>query len=359
MLARRLLFGNSVAASFRRLSSGRGSFGRARVPIPKNEPFLHYAPGSPERAALDVELRKMKSECPEIPLIIGGQRVKTGKIQTQVMPTNHAHALCTYHEVTEAASRQAIEAALAAKSQWEHMPFEDRAAVFLRAADLAATKYRARLTAASMLGAGKNVWQAEIDGAVEMCDFWRFGVQYAQDIYGMQPTEQPAHQWNRMEYRALEGFVVAVSPFNFVAIGANLASSPAIMGNVALWKPANTSLLANYIVYQILEEAGLPPGVINFLPGDGVVLGAVAFRHRDFAGLHFTGSTRTFNAIWREIAGSLDRYRGYPKIVGETGGKNFHFVHASADVDNVVNNTIRGAFEYRCARTWIKRCMFD
>eukprot|EP00455_Lapot_gusevi_P037557 TRINITY_DN4210_c0_g1_i6.p1 TRINITY_DN4210_c0_g1~~TRINITY_DN4210_c0_g1_i6.p1 ORF type:complete len:571 (+),score=206.84 TRINITY_DN4210_c0_g1_i6:73-1785(+) len=347
------------AALFSSVSVERATYGRSRVPPPKNEPFLHYAPGSIERQKLRAAIDKMKNECPEIPCIVNGEPVFTGKVKKQVMPTKHSHAVCTYHELDEKTSKMAIESSLEAKKLWERLPFDDRAAIFLKAADLLATKYRAQLCAAVMLGTGKNVWQAEIDAAVETCDFWRFGTSFAEQIYNMQPTEQPPYTWNRMEYRPLEGFLVAISPFNFVAIGANLPSTPALMGNTVVWKPSDTALLGNYIIYQILQEAGLPPGVINFLPGDGKQLGSVAFKHPEFAGLHFTGSTRTFNSIWKEIAQNLDNYKAYPRIVGETGGKNFHFVHSSADVSNVVNNTIRSAFEYSgqkcsaCSRMYV------
>ncbi|CEO94582.1 hypothetical protein PBRA_000367 [Plasmodiophora brassicae] len=272
------------------------------------------------------------------------------------MPTRHAHVVATGHNLSAATAADAIDDALAAKDSWSRLPFEQRAAVFLKAADLLVSpKYRSAMAAATMLGQGKNVWQAEIDCVAEMADFWRFNVKYAEEIYSRQPQVVSSPSvWNRMEYRPLEGFVVAIAPFNFTAIGANLPCAPALMGNTVVFKPSPFSLLSNYLVYEILVEAGLPPGVINFLPGDGKVLGEVAFRHEQFAGLHFTGSTKTFNAIWKEIASNLDTYKSYPRIVGETGGKNFHFIHESACVDTVINHTIRGAFEYqgqKCSAT--------
>eukprot|EP00475_Leptophrys_vorax_P002928 TRINITY_DN1166_c0_g1_i1.p1 TRINITY_DN1166_c0_g1~~TRINITY_DN1166_c0_g1_i1.p1 ORF type:complete len:576 (-),score=155.38 TRINITY_DN1166_c0_g1_i1:36-1763(-) len=333
------------------LSSG---LGRISVPKPVNEPFLHYAPGSVERKAVVRAIEEMRQQCPEIPCIVDGEPIYTGKVSKHVMPSMHSHSLCTFHEVDSATAKKAIKSALAAKKDWEAMDWNHRASIFLKAADLLSTKYRAKICAAMILGAGKNVWQAEIDAAVEACDFWRFSAYFAEKIYAMQPEINVTGSWNYLEQRPLEGFVTAISPFNFVAIGANLCSSPAIMGNTVVWKPSNTALLANYVVYEILVEAGLPPGVINFLPGDGKVLGKHAFTHPDFGGLHFTGSTATFNALWKQIAENLDTYKAYPRIVGETGGKNFHLVHESADVENVVNHTIRGAFEYsgqKCSAT--------
>jgi 1-pyrroline-5-carboxylate dehydrogenase len=333
------------------------------VPNVVNEPYLHYAPGSKERNALLVALDKFRPTV-DIPCVLGGKEVRTGDLGTQVMPFEHKSVVSTYHQVTDAVAQQAIDAAMAAKKRWEGMPWEDRAAVFLKAADLLATKYRAEVCAAVMIGTGKNVWQAEID-VVEAIDFWRLGVKFAEQIYSAQPPFNAPGNWNYMEHRPLEGFITAISPFNFVAIGANLPSAPAIMGNTSVWKPSNTALLGNYLLYQILVEAGLPEGVINFLPGDGKVLGRHTFSHRDFGGLHFTGSTATFNALWKEIADNLTKYKSYPRIVGETGGKNFHFVHESADVGQVVFHSIRSAFEYSgqkcsaCSRAYIPRKSFD
>lgn len=321
--------------------------------------MLNYAPGSPERAKLVAALEKMKKQCPEIGCVVNGKEVKTGKIDKQVMPSDHQHVLCTFHEATKQTVTDAIDGALNAKKHWESLPFESRAAVFLKAADLLSSKYRAEMCAAVMLGQGKTAWQAEIDAAAEQADFWRFNAKYAEEIYSQQPTENSQFVWNKQEYRALEGFLLAVTPFNFAAIGSNLASAPAQMGNVVLWKPSGTSMLANRLSLQILHEAGLPEGVIQFLPGPGPLVSEAAFAHKEFAGLHFTGSTGTFNHLWRQIGQNLEGYRSYPRIVGETGGKNFHFVHPTAPVRNVVLQTVRSAFEYNgqkcsaCSRIYV------
>lgn len=277
------------------------------------------------------------------------------------MPSNHKHVLCKFHQANKEILQKAIDAAMAAKPVWEAMPWEDRAAIFLKAADLLAYKYRYQVNAATMLGQGKSVWQAEIDSAAETIDFFRFNVKFAEEIYGFQPPKNSVGIWNRVEYRPLEGYIVAISPFNFTAIGANLPSSPALMGNVVLWKPASTAVLSNYIVFKTLQEAGLPPGVINFIPGSGSLIGDTLLNSPHFGGLHFTGSTGVFNGIMFKTAQNLNNrlYRSYPRIVGETGGKDFHFAHKSADVENLVYNTLRGAFEYQgqkcsaCSRAYI------
>jgi 1-pyrroline-5-carboxylate dehydrogenase len=325
-------------------SAGTGIF---KVPEVHNEPFLHYPPGSPERKALREAIHRLKGECPDIPCIVGGKEIRTGIVEAQTMPTDHQHKLCTYHNATPEVIQEAIENALEAKRDWERWPFEERATVYLKAADLLSTKYRAELCAAVMLGQGKNVWQAEIDASVETIDFWRFSAKFAQDLMAQQPTENAFGVWNRQEYRALEGFVAAITPFNFIAIASNLHSSPSIMGNTCLWKPSPTSILGCWVIYKILKEAGLPDGVLNFLPADGPLFGDAIFQHPDLAGVHFTGSTDTFAVIWRAIADNLRPYNSYPRVVGETGGKNFHFVHSSADVESVIFNTIRSAFEYQ------------
>ena len=254
--------------------------------------------------------------------------------------------LAEFRETDRSTAEAAIANSLAAKAEWEALPFPAKAAIFLKAADLLAGKYRYDMLASVMLGQGKNVWQAEIDAAAEAIDFWRFNVSYAAQAYALQPSEHSPTVWNRVEYRGLEGFVLAVTPFNFAAIGANLASAPALMGNVVVWKPSNTALHSNYLMYKILREAGLPAGVINFLPGHGLEVGAASFAHREFTGLHFTGSTATFQSMWQQIGANIKHYKSYPRIVGETGGKNFHFVHASADPEQVVLQSIRSAFEY-------------
>lgn len=254
--------------------------------------------------------------------------------------------LAEFRETDRSLAEQAIASCLSAKRAWEDMPYSAKAAIFLKAADLLAGPYRYDMLASVMVGQGKNAWQAEIDGAAEAIDFWRFNVHYGAQIHALQPTEHSPGVWNRVEYRPLEGFVLAVTPFNFAAIGANLASAPAMMGNTVVWKPSNTALHSNYLMFKIMREAGLPAGVINFLPGNGLPVGAAAFAHRDFAGLHFTGSTATFQSMWSTIGQNISKYRSYPRIVGETGGKNFHFVHASADPEQVVLQSIRSAFEY-------------
>ncbi|KAJ1670380.1 1-pyrroline-5-carboxylate dehydrogenase, partial [Spiromyces aspiralis] len=250
------------------------------------------------------------------------------------MPAEHSKVLCTYENAGPKEVEEAIEGALAAKSIWETMPLYDRQAIFLRAADLISKKYRYKAMAATMLGQGKNIWQAEIDAAAESCDFLRFNVKFSDEIYSHQPARNADGIWNRVEYRSLEGFVYAVSPFNFTAIGCNLATAPALMGNTVLWKPAPAATLSNYFIYQILREAGLPDGVIQFIPGPAPEISQQVFAHSDFAALHFTGSTTVFKQMWKDISHNIDRYRGYPRIVGETGGKNFHLLHRSADVDN-------------------------
>ncbi|PPQ71585.1 hypothetical protein CVT26_010553 [Gymnopilus dilepis] len=319
-----------------------------KIPAIDNEPFKPYAPGSPERAALQAAVAQMEQELPfEVPCIVNGQPVKTGKLAKQPMPHDHANHLCTYHEADEATVAKAIDGALAAKAEWEAMPWNDRAAIFLKAADLVSGKYRYKLMAATMLGQGKNAWQAEIDAAAELSDFFRFGVKFVEELYSQQPPKNSKGAWNRTEYRALEGFVLAVSPFNFTAIGGNLPGTPALVGNVVVWKPSPMATYSNYLVYQILAEAGVPPGVIQFVPGPPPEVVAQAINHPSFAGLHFTGSTFVFKKLWKDIAMNLDKYKGYPRIVGETGGKNFHVIHKSAEVRNAVLQSVRGAFEYQ------------
>jgi len=329
--------------------------GAVKMPRPMvNEPFKHYLPGSPERAALREACTKLENNVLEISCIINGEEHYTGNVKQQRNPGNHDHVVCNYHEATPELVRKAIEGAVEAQKKYEAMPIETRLSIFKKAGELLATKYRAELCAAVMLGTGKNVWQAEIDAAVELIDFWKIGAQYAEEIMGMQPPIQEAGVWNRLEYRPLEGFIACISPFNFIAIGANLPSSPALMGNVCLWKPSSSAVHSNWVCYKILEEAGLPPGVMQFVMGGGAMMGEEMFNHPDFAGLHFTGSTAVFNDIYRTVANNLDTYKGYPRIVGETGGKNFHFVHPSADLHSCVRATLRGAFEYqgqKCSAT--------
>ncbi len=319
---------------------------RRRVPSPQNDPNLGYAPGSPERAALKARLEAMAGEVADIPVIIGGREVRTGNTGTVVMPHKHAHVLATYHKATPELVREAVDASLQARREWASWPFEDRAAVFLRAAELLTTTWRQTLNAATMLGQSKTAFQAEIDAASELVDFWRFNVAFAEELLGEQPLSSHS-TWNQLEYRPLEGFVYAVTPFNFTAIGGNLSGAPALMGNAVVWKPAATALLANYYTYKLLEAAGLPPGVINFLPGDPVAISEILLDHSELAGVHFTGSTAVFNSMWQRVGRNLGTYRGYPRLVGETGGKDFIVVHPSADAQEVAVAAVRGAFEFQ------------
>ncbi|KAA1466668.1 delta-1-pyrroline-5-carboxylate dehydrogenase [Dentipellis sp. KUC8613] len=319
-----------------------------KTPAIDNEPMRSYAPGSEERKALEAALAQMEQELPfEVPCVINGKPVKTGKLAKQLIPSDHSRHLCTYHEADEATVASAIDGALAAKEEWESLPWGDRAAIFLKAADLVSKKYRYKLMAATMLGQGKNAWQAEIDAAAELADFFRFGVKFVEELYNQQPSKNAPGCWNRVEYRALEGFVLAVSPFNFTAIGGNLSGAPALVGNVVVWKPSPAATYSNYLVHQILLEAGVPAGVIQFVPGPPPEVVAQAISNPNFAALHFTGSTFVFKKLWKDIAANLDNYKGYPRIVGETGGKNFHLIHSSAEIKNAVLQSIRGGFEYQ------------
>ncbi|KAB2956366.1 MAG: L-glutamate gamma-semialdehyde dehydrogenase [Thermoanaerobaculia bacterium] len=320
--------------------------GIVRVPVPVNEPVRNYAPGSPERAALKLRLAEMLAETVDIPLVIGGREVRTGKTLNAVCPHDHGHVLATCHQAGPKEIEQAIAAARAAWRDWSEMPREARAAVFLKAADLLAGPWRDTVNAATMLGQSKNAFQAEIDAAAELADFWRFNPYFAEQLYADQPLSVRGI-WDYVEYRALEGFVFAVTPFNFTSIGGNLPAAPALMGNAVLWKPASTSILSNYYVLKVLEAAGLPPGVINFVPGRGGSVGDPVFASPEFSGLHFTGSTETFQRMWGTIAGNLAKYKGYPRIVGETGGKDFVFAHPSADARALVVALVRGSFEYQ------------
>ena len=320
--------------------------GRRRVPSPENDPNLTYAPGTPERAELKARLASMASETVDIPIIIGGKEIRTATTEKSVMPHKHGHVMGHFHKATADHVRQAVDAALVARKEWSSWSFEDRAAVFLRAAELLTTTWRSTIVAATMLGQSKTAYQAEIDAASELVDFWRFNVAFAQDLLSEQPSSNHAI-WNQMEYRPLEGFVYAISPFNFTAIGGNLAGAPALMGNTVVWKPAGTAMLSNYYVMKLLEAAGLPPGVINFVPGNAVEISNVLLDHPELAGIHFTGSTAVFNSMWQRVGQNLGKYRGYPRLVGETGGKNFIVVHASADPQEVAVAAVRGAFEFQ------------
>ena len=320
--------------------------GRRRVPRPENDPNLSYAPGTPARAELKARLKQMAAETVDIPIIIGGKEIRTGTTEKVVMPHKHGHVLGNFHKATEDHVRQAAAAAVKARKEWSSWSFEDRAAVFLRAAELLTTTWRSTVVAATMLGQSKTAFQAEIDAASELVDFWRFNVAFAQELLSEQPDSTHS-VWNQMEYRPLEGFIYAVSPFNFTAIGGNLAGAPALMGNAVLWKPASTSMLSSYYVMRLLETAGLPPGVINFLPGDAVSISNTILDHPDLAGIHFTGSTGVFNSMWQKVGQNLGKYRGYPRLVGETGGKDFIVVHPSADPQEVAVAAVRGAFEFQ------------
>ncbi|KAF2842109.1 delta-1-pyrroline-5-carboxylate dehydrogenase 1 [Patellaria atrata CBS 101060] len=321
-----------------------------KIPKIENEPNKHYAKGSVDRQKLSDALDALKQNSPlEVPLVVGGKEIRGSSILEQRNPASHAETVAKYSNASSAEINAAIGTALEAKLPWESLPFADRAAVFLKAADLISGKYRYEVMAATMLGQGKNAWQAEIDAAAELCDFLRFNVQYAEETYAHQPVHNSPGVWNRVEYRALEGFVYAITPFNFTAIGANLPVAPALMGNVVLWKPSPCAIASNYLVYKILLEAGLPPNVIQFIPGDAEEVTSTILSHKEFACLHFTGSTKVFRSLYGKIAAGVAEgtYRGYPRIVGETGGKNFHLVHRSADINNAVVNTVRGAFEYQ------------
>jgi 1-pyrroline-5-carboxylate dehydrogenase len=319
---------------------------RRRVPPPQNDPNRSYAPGSPERTALKAQLAKMAGETLDIPVIIGGKEYRTGQTASVVMPHQHGHVLGTWHKATPELVRQAISNAVEARREWASWPYEDRAAVFLRAAEMLATTWRQTLNAATMLGQSKTAFQAEIDAASEMVDFWRFNAFFAEELLGEQPVSTAAF-WNQLDYRPLEGFVYAVTPFNFTAIGGNLSGAPALMGCAVVWKPAATSILANYYTYKLLEAAGLPPGVINFVPGDPVEISNIVLDHPDLGGVHFTGSTTVFQQIWQRVGQNLANYRGYPRLVGETGGKDFIVVHPSADPQEVAVAAVRGAFEFQ------------
>jgi len=316
------------------------------VPVPVNEPVLNYAPGSKERAELKAALAEARSKVLDIPMYIGGKEVKSGKTMELRPPHDHQHLLGTFHVSDASHVKLAIDAALAAKDKWELLPWEQRAAIFLKAAELIAGPYRAKLNAATMLGQSKNAFQAEIDSACEIIDFLRFNVHFMCQIYAEQPQSAKGI-WNRLEYRPLEGFVYALTPFNFTAIAGNLPSSAAMMGNVVVWKPSNTQVYAANVLMEIFMEAGVPPGVINLIYPSGPVAADIIFKHPDFAGIHFTGSTGVFQDIWKNIGNNIHLYKTYPRIVGETGGKDFIMIHSSANVDVCNTAIVRGAFEYQ------------
>lgn len=316
------------------------------TPKPANETALSYAQGSTERAKLKAQLEKMLKEEIEIPLLIGGKEVRTGNLGECRCPHNHSHLLGRFHQAGPAEVEKAIEEAQKAWLDWSEMDWISRASIFLKAADLVSTKYRYILNAATMLGQSKTAHQAEIDSACELADLYRFNPYYMSQIYSWQP-ESPHDAWNRMDFRPLEGFVFAVTPFNFTAIAGNLPTAPAMMGNTVVWKPASTAVFSAYFLTQLWKEAGLPDGVINFIPGPGRQVGPPLLKHQDLAGIHFTGSTATFLEMWTMVGSNIESYRSYPRIVGETGGKDFVLVHASADVEITTTALIRGAFEYQ------------
>ena len=315
-------------------------------PLPANEPVKAYLKGSPERVALEAELERQSNIVVDIPIIIGGKEIRTGNTGTVTCPHDHKHVLATYHKVSEKEIQLAIETAMKAWEEWSKTDWTVRAGIAMKMAELLATKYRPIMNAACMLGQSKNIYQAEIDSACETIDFFRYNVHYASKIYAMQPKDG-AGNINHTEYRPLEGFVLAVTPFNFTSIASNLCMTPVLMGNVAVWKPSTTALLSNYYLMQLYKEAGLPDGVINFLPGSGALIGKVCTESKYFAGIHFTGSTATFKSLWGQACSNLDRYISYPRLVGETGGKDFIFVHPSADPKAVATAAFCGAFEFQ------------
>ena len=317
-----------------------------KVPPPRNEPVYDYAPGSPERSVLQAATKDMLGKEIEIPIIVGGKEIRTGDLGEIRCPHDHGHVLAKYHRANTDIVHQAEKAAGDAWHEWSVMDWRARASVVLRMAELLSTKYRPIVNAATMLGQSKTAHQAEIDAAAELIDFYRFNAHYMQEIYAGQPVASPGI-WNYVEYRALEGFVLAITPFNFTAIAGNLSTSPALMGNTVLWKPASTAVLSSYYLMELFKEAGLPDGVINFIPGSGGKVGGPAMAMPSLAGIHFTGSTEVFQLMWSTVGENIKNYKVYPRIVGETGGKNFVFAHPSANVDALVANTIRGAFEYQ------------
>jgi 1-pyrroline-5-carboxylate dehydrogenase len=321
--------------------------GIARVPKAVNEPIRNYAPGTPERESLKKKMVELKSRTFTIPLIIGGKEVESGKLGECRMPHDHGHLLATYHQAGPEQIELAVAESQKAWESWSRMPWPDRAAIFRRMAVLLAGPYRDLLNGATMLGQSKTVYQAEIDSACELIDFYNFNSEFMARIYADQPPHSPTGTWNRLEYRPLEGFVFAVTPFNFTSIAGNLPTAPALMGNVVLWKPASSAVYSAYFLMKLFQEAGLPDGVINFVPGSGSKVGVPVMENPSLAGIHFTGSTEVFQSMWSTVAANLRKYKGYPRIVGETGGKDYVFVHESADIDATVTALVRGAFEYQ------------
>ncbi|KAI8983117.1 1-pyrroline-5-carboxylate dehydrogenase [Pilobolus umbonatus] len=344
------------------------SLAHFRLPEIPNEPMKSYAPRSEERMKLEAALLEMRSMgAVDVPIVINGEKIYKGVKKQQINPSEHKKTVCNYYEADESLVKKVKDIVYREKHRVFICSFSDRASVFLKAADLLSVKYRYKLMAATMLGQGKNIWQAEIDAAAELCDFWRFNCKYAEEMYSQQPPKNSFGNWNRTEFRPLEGFVLGISPFNFTAIGGNIPGAPALLGNVVLWKPSPSAIYSNYLVYEILEEAGLPAGVIQFIPGDAEKVCHVALNSPDFASLHFTGSTHVFRKLWRTIGDNIDLYKSYPRIVGETGGKNYHLLHPTLDKDGIHHaalQTIRGAFEYQgqkcsaCSRAYVPKSQF-
>jgi 1-pyrroline-5-carboxylate dehydrogenase len=335
------------------------------VPIPGNEPIKSYAAGSPERTALEEKLKELAGDRPELTMTIGGhQRLGSGEVIDVVQPHNHQQVVGWMHNATDQDVEAAVKAAGQAAPGWRALSFDDRAAIFLKAADLLAGPWRQVINGSTILGQSKSVFQAEIDAACELIDFWKYNVHYGRRLLSEQPVNGPG-VWNRLEYRPLEGFVLAITPFNFTSIAANLSTAPALMGNVVIWKPSPTQQLSAHYLMRLLEAAGLPPGVINMVTGDGTAISNVALRHPELAGVHFTGSTGTFQHLWRTVGENIAAYRGYPRLVGETGGKDFVIAHPSADPDVLVTALVRGAFEYQgqkcsaASRSYIARSVWD
>ena len=334
-----------------------------QVPVPKNEKVLSYKPGSPEKKDVKAALKALKSKEIDVPMVINGKRVKTKNKVAMHPPHETKHVLGYFNQGNKKHVKAAIDAALSAKADWSKMPWQDRAAIFLRAADLLAGPFRAKMNAATMLAQSKNIYQAEIDAVAELCDFFRFNVQYMTDVYAQQPMSVDG-VWNRLEYRALEGFVFAITPFNFTSIAANLCAAPAMMGNTVVWKPADTQIYSAIVIMEVFEAAGLPPGVVNLVFADGPEAGDVIFNHPEFAGLHFTGSTKVFQTLWKTIGNNIANYKSYPRIVGETGGKDFVVAHQSANALQVATALTRGAFEYQgqkcsaASRAYIPKSMW-
>jgi 1-pyrroline-5-carboxylate dehydrogenase len=347
------------------MSSSHAVFnGHRRIPAPVNDPIRSYAPGSPERASLKARLATMAGEAIDIPMRIGGKEVRTGATATSVMPHDHQHIVGTYHKASDAHVLQAVDAARAARTEWASWSFDDRAAVILKAAELLTTTWRDTINAATMLGQSKTAFQAEIDAACEIVDFWRFNVHYGQELLDEQPTSDHT-MWNQLEYRGLEGFVYAVTPFNFTSIAANIPTAPALMGNTVVWKPASSAMFAAHYLMKLYEAAGMPPGVINMVSGDSAMISKILLSHRDLAGVHFTGSTAVFNDMWKTIGGNMGSYRSYPRIVGETGGKDFILAHPSADTAALAVAIVRGGFEYQgqkcsaASRIYVPRSLWN